>query len=115
MKNLFKVIAFSFVLLAGMNTMNAQSLKQDKERPETKAKMEVAELSKSLDLSGEQQRTIFRALVTRQAAYKKHVTGKTPSESLAQKKKIDNTLDETMKKALTKAQYDKWRATQVRQ
>ena len=70
MKNIFKIIALSFVLFLGMNTMSAQTLKQDQNRPEVVAKQQTADLSKALGLDGDQQRSVFRALVTHKAGLK---------------------------------------------
>jgi len=110
MKNIFKVIAISFVMLLGMGTMNAQSLKQDQNKPEVIAKKQTAELNEQLELNGDQQRAVFRALVSKETNYKKHVTGKdmTNAAVKADKKKFDDLLDASMKKTLTPAQYTKW-------
>ena len=110
MKNLFKVIAFSFVMLLGMGTMNAQGLKQDQDRPEVIAKQRTSELSQALDLNGDQQRAVFRALVSKESNYKKHINGKSASDAavIANKKKFDDVLNTAMKKTLTDAQYKKW-------
>ncbi|WP_461305026.1 hypothetical protein [Aureisphaera sp.] len=107
MKNIFKIIALSFVLFLGMNTVNAQTLKQDQNRPEVIAKQQTADLSEALGLNGDQQRTIFRALVHHKAGIKR-VEGKSSSIVAAEKKKLDASLQATMKKTLTKEQYDKW-------
>ena len=110
MKNLFKVITFSFVMLLGMGTMNAQSLKQDQNKPEVIAKRQAADLSAKLDLNGDQQRAVFRALVSKESNYKKHVNGKDLNNAgvAASKKKFDDVLNTTMKKTLTADQYKKW-------
>ena len=110
MKNLFKILTFSFVMLLGMGTMNAQSLKQDQNKPEVIAKKQTADLSEQLDLTGDQQRAVFRALVSKESNYKKHVNGKDLSDTgvAANKKKIDDVLNTSMKNTLMADQYKKW-------
>ncbi len=107
MKNIFKVIALSFALFLGMNTANAQSLKQDQDRPEVVAKKQTADLSEALELNGDQQRSLFRALVHHKAGHKR-LAGKTDSASTAEKKKLDEELQTAMKKILTDEQYKTW-------
>ena len=110
MKNIFKVIALSFVMLAGIGSMNAQSLKQDENKPEVIAKKQTAELSEQLQLNGDQQRAVFRALVSNETNYRKYVAGKDLNNAAVQadKKKFDDVLDAAMKKTLTASQYQKW-------
>jgi len=112
MKNIFKVITVSLVMLLGMGTMNAQGLKQNKDKPEVIAKAETAELSNELSLNGDQQRAVFRALVSKESNYKKQVNGKDMRNATvrASKQKIDQTLEAAMKKTLTADQYTKWLA-----
>jgi len=114
MKNILKVIALSVVMLAGIGTMNAQSLKQNENKPEVIAKKKTAELSEQLELTGDQQRAVFRALVAKESNYKKYVTGKDMNNAAVQadKKKFDGVLDAAMKKTLTAPQYEKWRQMQ---
>lgn len=110
MKNIVKVIALSFVMLLGMGTMSAQGLKQDQNKPEVIAKTKTADLSQKLELNGDQQRAVFRALVSKETNYKKHIVGKDLKDAtvMASKKEFDNALDAAMKSTLTAAQYQKW-------
>tara|TARA_B100002051_G_C16522246_1_gene528311 strand:- start:267 stop:614 length:348 start_codon:yes stop_codon:yes gene_type:complete len=110
MKNLLTVFAFAVTMLLGVQTTSAQQLSQDKSRPEVIAKTETAKLTEALDLSGDQSRTIFRALVAKQVGYQKNVDGKDASSAtvIAEKKKIDAQLKDAMKKTLTDDQYSKW-------
>ncbi|MEZ4778909.1 MAG: hypothetical protein R2786_05940 [Flavobacteriaceae bacterium] len=112
MKNLIKIVAFSFVLLLGMDTMNAQSLKQDQNTPEVVAKKQTEKLSTTLGLNGDQQRAVFRALVVKENNYAKDVNGKDTKNAdvMTNKKKHDEVFDTSMKKALTEEQYKKWKA-----
>lgn len=114
MKNLLTVFAFAFVMLLGVQNTSAQSLSEDANRPEAVAKAEVAKLTTALDLTGDQGRAIFRALVAKEVNYKKHVEGKDANnaEVIANKKKFDVSLQDAMKKNLTEAQYTKWVAMQ---
>ncbi len=110
MKKFITGIALACFVLLGMNTMTAQSLSQDAQRPEAIAKQKVADISEDLGLSGEQQRTLFRAYVQKEVNYSKHVTGKDLKSAavIAEKKKHDDQLDAAVKKVLTPAQYKKW-------
>lgn len=112
MKNLLTVIAFAFVMVLGVNTAEAQKLTQDSERPEVVAKKKTSELSTKLNLNGDQQRSVFRALVANEVNYRKHVAGKDANNALvkADKKKYDDVLKASMKKTLTDAQFKQWLA-----
>jgi len=110
MKNLLSVLAISCVMLFGMGNVNAQNLTQDQDRPEVIAKAKVAELSPKLELDGTQQRALFRAYTAHESNYKKHVHGqdKSSPQVQANKKKFDDVLKVSVKKALTSEQYTKW-------
>lgn len=112
MKNFVKVIAFVFVMVLGANSAIAQSLSQDEDRPEVIAKKQTEQLVEKLGLSGDQQRTIFRGLVSKEINYKKMVNGQDISDPTvaANKKKVDAALDAIMKKTLTAEQYKSWLA-----
>jgi hypothetical protein len=112
MKNIIKVIAFSFVMLLGSNTMVAQNLTQDADRPEVIAKTKTADLNKVLVLDGDQQRAVFRALVANEVNYRKHINGKNINDAkvAADKKKFDDALTAAMKQTLTAEQFAKWKA-----
>jgi len=106
MKKLLSVLAFAFVMVLSVQNATAQ------ERPEAVAKTQVAELSTELGLNGDQQRTLFRALVANEINYRKHVNGKDLNNATvkADKKKFDSALDAAMKKNLTAEQYTTWKA-----
>ena len=108
MRNLLTVFAFAATMLFGIQTASAQQLSEDSTRPEVIAKTETAKLTETLDLTGDQSRTIFRALVAKEVAYRKNnLTTDTNSNSV-EKKQIDNQLKDAMKKTLTAEQYAKW-------
>ena len=113
MKNILTVFAFVATMLFGIQTISAQSLSQDKGRPEVIAKAETAKLTETLNLNGDQGRTVFRALVAKEVGYQKNVAGKDLKDASvsAEKKKLDDQLKESMKKTLTADQYAKWLKT----
>jgi hypothetical protein len=110
MKNLIKLLVFTFALVLGTTNANAQGLTQDQDRPEVIAKEQTAELNKALTLTGDQERAVFRALVSKEVSYKKQVNGKDLGSASVQseKKTIDDALNATLKKTLTAEQYKKW-------
>ncbi|MDX1463116.1 MAG: hypothetical protein R3359_08670 [Marinirhabdus sp.] len=114
MKKFITGIAFAIVVLFGMNTATAQSLATDNSRPEAIAKATVAELSSELNLTGEQQRSLFRAYVQKEVNYNKDVNGKDLKSAavIADKKKHDETLAINAKRILTPEQYKKWQSMQ---
>lgn len=110
MKNLLTVFAFVATFFLGLQTSEAQHLSQDKNRPEVIAKTETAQLTETLGLSGDQSRAVFRALVAKEVGYQKNVEGKDANSAavVAEKKKLDNQLRESMKKILDDSQYAEW-------
>ncbi|HBR54144.1 MAG TPA: hypothetical protein EYN07_03595 [Flavobacteriaceae bacterium] len=114
MKKFITGIAFAVIVLFGMNTATAQSLSKDDSRPEAIAKTTVAKLAKDLDLSGDQERAMFRAYVQKEVSYKKSVNGLDQKDAavMAAKKKVDAQLEQSVKKTLTPAQFKKWQSMQ---
>lgn len=110
MKHLLTILAFALISVLGTQTVAAQELSQDANRPEAVAKMQVANLDKELDLTGEQERTLFRAYVSNEINYRKHINNKdlTDPTVIANKTKFDASLDKIMKDNLTPTQYAKW-------
>lgn len=110
MKNLLTVIAFAFVMMFGIQNSAAQELSQNQDRPEVIAKTQVAKLTQDLGLTGDQSRTIYRALVAKEVNYKKHISGNDPNDSkiIALKKEYDDNFNASMKKNLTPDQYKTW-------
>lgn len=113
MKNLLTVFAFAVTMLLGVQTTSAQQLSQDKSRPEVIAKAETAKLTETLNLSGDQSRAVFRAYVSKEVNYQKHIDGKDAADATvkANKAKFDAALKESMKKILTADQYNQWLKT----
>lgn len=111
MKNLIKGIAFSLVMFLGMGSINAQSLSQEQKSPEVIAKKATENLSTLLELDGDQQRAVFRALVVKENNYTKNVYGKDLKDAAvsAAKRQYDQTLEESMKKVLSDKQFQAWK------
>jgi hypothetical protein len=101
MKKLITLIVVLFAFAFNAQDVNAQ------QKPEEIAKMKTAELSEILNLNGDQQQAMWRALVRKESAYSKQVTGQDLSNATvaAAKKEIDATLDERIKAILTPEQY----------
>jgi hypothetical protein len=112
MKKVITVIAFALVILFGADSTVAQGLTQDADRPEVIAKTKTADLNKTLQLNGDQQRSVFRALVANEVSYKKYINGKDSNDAkvIADKKKFDDVLMTSMKKTLSADQFEKWKA-----
>ena len=116
MKKLLSILTFAVVVALGTQSVSAQSLARDTKKPEAVAKMKVAELDKVLKLDGDQQRTIYRALVAKEVNYSRYViNGKgTAEEKKANAAKYDIALKTAMEKALTEEQYKKWLALNMK-
>lgn len=112
MNKFVKIALFSFAMILGMNTVQAQSLKQNSNSPEVIAKQTTAELNSSLNLTGKQQRAVFRALVVKENNYNKYIKGKDLNSAAvkAEMKKHDEVFETAMKNALTPEQYKKWKS-----
>lgn len=116
MKKLVSLAIFSIVMLLGVQTASAQSTDElaARKKPEVVAKAQVADLSKKLELNGDQQRAMFRAIVAKEINYKKHVTGKDSNskEVIGNKKKFDESYVASVKKILTDKQFAIWQKMQ---
>lgn len=94
-----KIITLLLVVCAFTFTVQDTNAQQ---RPEEVAKIKVAELSQILDLSGEQQRSLWRVLVKKESAISKE--GKSTQD-------IVTTFDNEIKEVLTPEQYTKYKAS----
>jgi hypothetical protein len=63
MKKYISLFSFIALFFVGMQQMNAQDATQNRERPEDIAKMQTLDLHNMLELSGDQQRAVFKVLV----------------------------------------------------
>tara|TARA_R110000787_G_scaffold201935_1_gene312716 strand:- start:1834 stop:2181 length:348 start_codon:yes stop_codon:yes gene_type:complete len=106
MKNLFSIIAFAFVMMLSVQNVSAQSVSQNKDRPEVIAKTQLLDLSNQLELTGEQNRTLYRALVTKEVSLRNSEENK--ATMTVDKKKANEVFYSQMKKTLTAEQFKKW-------
>ncbi len=116
MKKLVSLAVFSVVMLLGIQTASAQSADElaARKKPEVIAKAQVADLSEKLELNGDQQRALFRAIVAKEVNYKKHIAGKNinSKEVIDNKKKFDESYVASVKKILTEKQFAIWQKMQ---
>lgn len=108
MKNLFSIIAFAFVMMLSVQNVSAQSVSQNQDRPEVIAKTQLLDLSNQLELTGEQNRTLYRALVTKEVSLRKSGLDENKVTMTADKKKANEVFFSQMKKTLTPEQFKKW-------
>ncbi len=71
MKNIFSLVVLASFILFSSQSISAQSLKQNQDRPEVVANNELQILTNELDLNDIQRRTLFRALVTKEVSFRK--------------------------------------------
>lgn len=114
MKNICKIIAITLVLFAGTTAVNAQELSKDADRPEVIAKAQVNEIDAKLDLNGDQERALFRAIVSKIVNDRKLVDGQDANDATvkANKAKIEAGYKAAVKKALGEEKYKAWLAMQ---
>lgn len=112
MKKFITGIAIAGFVLLGINSVTAQSLSQDGDRPEVIAKAKVSQISEALALNDNQERALFRAYVQKEVKYKKGIAGKDLKNDAtkAEIKKYDDELAAAVKKILSAEQYKKWQA-----
>lgn len=105
MKKIITLGLFAIVLLFSTQSAVAQ------ERVEDIAKMQVSKLNDAVQLTGDQQRTLFRVFVAKESGYAKQVKGKDLNNAdVAQAKaQIDATFEKDLKAALTAEQYNKYK------
>lgn len=96
MKKLITLLLIACAFTFTVQDANAQ------QRPEEVAKAKVAELSKDLELNGEQQRSLWRVLVKKESAIAK--AGESTQE-------IEATFEKDIKEILTAEQYKKYLTT----
>jgi hypothetical protein len=113
MKNLLSIIAFAIVMMLSTQSVSAQNLSQNQDRPEVAAKAQLHELTNQLNLSGDQGRTLYRALVTKEVSYRKsaEANGAKSTQFTSDKKKADAVFYAEMKKTLKEEQLKKWESS----
>lgn len=111
MKNILKTLALGFFLLLGTTIVQAQGLTVSSDRPEAIAKEKVSKISEKIELTGDQERALFRAYVKREVGFKKNVAGKDTSTPSVQQevKLLDNDLVKAVQKELTPQQFEQWK------
>ena len=110
MKSFFKLALLTLVFGLFSQNTQAQTLSESGDKPDVVAKAELEKLDKDLDLTDEQERTLFRALVKREVEYRKSVKGKDPNNPNVSHValKLEENFNNEMKATLTEKQYKKW-------
>jgi len=111
MKNLFSLVAFALTMLLNFQNVSAQNISQNEDRPEVIAKNQLVNLSDQLALNGDQSRTLFRALVTKEVSIRKSELDENKTTMVIDKKKADELFYIEMKKTLTTQQFTKWESS----
>lgn len=111
MKKLLNTVVIFFFLFLGAIGVHAQGLTVSDKRPENIAKEKVSLIHNQLNLSGDQQRALFRAYVKREVGIKKNITDKdTTSPAVQQQIAILNIeLEKAVEKELTAEQFKQWK------
>ncbi|MBD44617.1 MAG: hypothetical protein CMC65_05215 [Flavobacteriaceae bacterium] len=114
MKKLFSLVAFAFIMLLCVQNVSAQNISQNQDRPEVIAKNQLVNLSDQLSLTGDQSRTLFRALVTKEVSIRKSELDENKTTMVIDKKKADELFYIEMKKTLTAQQFTKWESSLIK-
>jgi hypothetical protein len=114
MKKLFSLVAFAFIMLLCVQNVSAQNISQNQDRPEVIAKNQLVNLSDQLSLTGDQSRTLFRALVTKEVSIRKSELDENKTTMVIDKKKADELFYIEMKKTLTTQQFTKWESSLIK-
>lgn len=109
MKNIFSLVVLASFILFSSQSISAQSLKQNQDRPEVEANNELQILTNELDLNDIQRRTLFRALVTKEVSFRKSELDENKASMETDQKKANDDFDSQMKKTLDPDQYKKWK------
>lgn len=114
MKRFFQLVLLVVAFGFASQGAQAQTLTESPDKPDVVAKAEVAKLTKTLNLSDAQQRTLFRVLLAKEVNYRKNVKGKDPNNPNVSHsiKKIQENLVNGMKETLTEEQFAKWKSMQ---
>ena len=109
MKNIFSLVVLASFILFSSQSLSAQSLKQNQDRPEVLANNELQILTNELDLNDIQRRTLFRALVTKEVSFRKSELNENKTTMEIDKKKANDDFHSQMKKTLDADQFEKWK------
>ena len=114
MKKLFSLVAFAFIMLLCVQNVSAQNISQNQDRPEVIAKNQLVNLSDQLSLTGDQSRTLFRALVTKEVSIRKSELDENKTTMVIDKKNANELFYIEMKKTLTAQQFTKWESSLIK-
>ena len=111
MKKLLNAVALCFFLFLGAIGAQAQGLTVSDKRPENIAKEKVSMIHDQLDLSGDQQRALFRAYVKREVGVKKYIAEKDTNNPAVQQQKsrLNKELEIAVEKELNAEQFAQWK------
>lgn len=111
MKKILSTATLGVLLFLGSIAVQAQGLTVSDNRPENIAKEKVSMINDQLELSGDQQRALFRAYVKREVGIKKHIADKDSNSPAVQQQKstLDNNLEKEVQKELTPEQFAQWK------
>ncbi|TYA54609.1 hypothetical protein [Formosa maritima] len=111
MKKYISLLSFIALFFIGMEYSSAQHAEKQ-QSPEAIAKQQTYQLHQLVNLTGDQQGAIFKALVdaqqNRQELDKKDATDKLKQEGTIT---VDERVDESFKKILTPEQYKTYQAS----
>ena len=111
MKKIVSTATLGILLFLGSVVVHAQGLTVSDKRPENIAKEKISMIQKEIELSGDQQRALFRAYVKREVGIKKHIADKDPKSPAVQQQKsiLNNELEKAVEKELTVEQFAQWK------
>lgn len=108
MKKVINILSIVFFLFLGSTMVQAQGLAVPVDRSETVAKEMISLIQEKIELSGDQQRALFRAYVKREVGLRKYAGDNSP-EVIQQKEKLNTDLEKAVKKELTTEQFSQWK------
>ncbi|MEP2935885.1 MAG: hypothetical protein ABJM06_14260 [Gilvibacter sp.] len=114
MKRLFKMVLLVIAFGFASQGMHAQTLTESPDKPDVVAKAEVAKISKTLKLTDDQERTLFRVFLAKEVNYRKNIKGKDANNPNVKQSVInlEKNFLEGMKASLTEKQFNKWKSMQ---
>jgi|SRR5690554_12179 len=111
MKKIVNTATLGVLLFLGSIAVQAQGLAVSDKRPENIAKEKVSMINEQLDLSGDQERALFRAYVKREVGIKKHIADKDANSPAVQQQNaiLNKDLEKAVEKELTAEQFAQWK------
>ncbi len=109
MKKYISLLSIIAIFFVGIQQTNAQDATQNRERPEDIAKMRTLDLHNMLELSGDQQRAIFKVLVdAEQNMIALDESGSNITQIQKAKGSIADLVETRFKEILTPQQFQKY-------